>query len=90
MISVEDALEEADGSVTKESKVGCLTTEMLDAVKRELTASQDCLQEASSSLEKMNDKHQGKRKFYSVIKTSLSCSLSHFSIASSYRAILGV
>ncbi|XP_071808588.1 vezatin-like [Asterias amurensis] len=59
VISVEDALEEADGSVTKESKVGCLTSEMLDAVKRELTASQDCLQEASSSLEKMNDKHQG-------------------------------
>ena len=56
VISVEDSLEGNDGEASQDGSINFLTSEMLDAVKRELTASQDCLQEAASSLEKINNK----------------------------------
>ncbi|XP_022109057.1 vezatin-like isoform X2 [Acanthaster planci] len=57
VITVEEALEGVDRQLAGgEDDVGALMCEMLDSVRRELTASQDCLQEAASSLEKMSHK----------------------------------
>ncbi|XP_038045428.1 vezatin-like [Patiria miniata] len=57
VISVEEALEGRDQQlVGGGDRINAVTSEMLESVQRELTASQDCLQEAASSLEKMSSK----------------------------------
>ena len=63
---MEEALEGCDSQhqASREDCVIALMPEMLDAVKRELAASQDCLEEATSSLEKMTHKQDSRSTFW--------------------------